>query len=53
MFIVSAKDVEYELLKSKEEINRINQANNYFHGNIDRNSAEKLLRDAYNSGGGI
>jgi hypothetical protein len=53
MLIVSAKDVENELLKSKDEINRINQANNHFHGNIDRNSAEKLLRDAYSSGGGI
>ena len=41
------KDVESELIKSNQEIYRLNHATNYFHGSIDRQTAEKLLRDAY------
>lgn len=42
---ISDKEVELELLKSKEEINRFNKSISYYHGNIDRATAEKLLRD--------
>jgi hypothetical protein len=37
------------LVKSREEINKLNQYVNYYHENIDRLTAEKLLKDAYYS----
>ncbi len=48
---ISDKEVELELIKSKEEINRANKSISYYHGNIDRSTAEKMLRDyCLNSG---
>ena len=41
--------MEAELLRSREDIARLNQSINYFHGDIDRSVAEKLLRDHYYS----
>ena len=41
------KEVESELVKSSQDIYRKNHTNNYYHGNIDRCTAEKLLRDTY------
>jgi hypothetical protein len=49
--IVSQKDVESELIKTREEINKHNQSICYYHGNIDRNQAEKLLKEYYYSFG--
>jgi hypothetical protein len=48
---VSAKEVELELIRSREDITRINQKVNYYHGNIDRNAAEKLLKEFYQING--
>ena len=50
-FLVSQKDVEIELNKSREEIAKLNQSINYYHGNIDRHTAEKLLNDNYTKRG--
>ena len=49
-YLVSEKEVEIELLKHREEIYRFNKSVSYYHGNIDRNTAEKLLRDYYTQG---
>ena len=49
---ISDKDVEIELIKSKEEIYRLNKSVSFYHGNIDRATAEKMLRDFYNANSG-
>jgi len=35
------------MIKFREEANRRNQSISYYHGDIDRNTAEKILRDYY------
>jgi serine/threonine protein kinase len=51
-YIVNAKDVETELIKYKEEKQKGDEAVSYFHGNVDRSTAEKLLKDCYQQNNG-
>lgn len=46
-FAVNPKDVEAELARNKDEASRHNQSIAYYHGNIERLVAEKLLKDYY------
>ncbi|CAF0796674.1 unnamed protein product [Brachionus calyciflorus] len=48
---ISAKEVETELIRSREETLKLSQDSNYYHESVDRSIAEKLLKDYYNKYG--
>ena len=51
MLLVSQKDVELELSKWRDEIAKVHQSISYYHGDIDRQTAERLLLDHYTKRG--